>query len=84
MSHDVTDGLRRGLVALIDRAGIGRRSSQPADRAGRPESDLRADGGEERELGDDEHLRDLPDGAGCTEIWEHLSERGTSEGRADD
>ncbi|MGM0591400.1 MAG: hypothetical protein ACQETI_07190 [Halobacteriota archaeon] len=22
-----------------------------------------------------DHLDDLPDGAGCTEIWEHLSER---------
>ena len=21
----------------------------------------------------DEHLQDVPDGAGCTEIWEHLS-----------
>ncbi|KTG08804.1 hypothetical protein AUR64_13360 [Haloprofundus marisrubri] len=24
---------------------------------------------------DDDHLSDLEDGAGCTEIWEHLSER---------
>ncbi len=24
---------------------------------------------------DDDHLSDLDDGAGCTEIWEHLSER---------
>lgn len=24
---------------------------------------------------DDEHLSDVPDGAGCTEIWEHLAER---------
>ena len=23
----------------------------------------------------DEHLCDLEDGAGCTEIWEHLSEK---------
>lgn len=22
---------------------------------------------------DDAHLRDIPDGAGCTEIWEHLT-----------
>ena len=22
---------------------------------------------------DDTHLADVPDGAGCTEIWEHLS-----------
>ena len=26
--------------------------------------------------GDDrEHLRDLEDGCGCAEVWEHLSER---------
>jgi hypothetical protein len=24
---------------------------------------------------DDEHLADVEEGAGCTEIWEHLSER---------
>lgn len=24
---------------------------------------------------DGEHLADLPDGIGCTEIWEHLSEQ---------
>lgn len=23
----------------------------------------------------DDHLTDVPDGAGCTEIWEHISER---------
>jgi len=32
----------------------------------------------EPEAGDDEddtgHLENLPDGAGCTEIWEHISE----------
>jgi hypothetical protein len=28
---------------------------------------------------DDEHLDDVEDGCGCTEIWEHLSDR-----RADD
>lgn len=27
------------------------------------------------ERDDDAHLRDLEDGSGCTEIWEHLSER---------
>ena len=36
--------------------------------------------GEEREgdgdeSGDSGHLDDVPDGAGCTEIWERLSER---------
>lgn len=24
---------------------------------------------------DDEHLADVEEGAGCTEIWEHLSEQ---------
>lgn len=28
-----------------------------------------------RSSGDDEHLGEVPDGAGCTEIWETLSER---------
>lgn len=27
----------------------------------------------------DDHVADLPDGAGCTEIWEHLSERRDSD-----
>jgi hypothetical protein len=27
------------------------------------------------ESSDDGHLRDVPTGSGCTEIWEHLSER---------
>ena len=29
---------------------------------------------DEEEAADD-HLTDLEDGSGCTEIWEHLSER---------
>ena len=31
----------------------------------------------------DDHLSDVPDGAGCTEIWEHLAERREAE-TADD
>lgn len=27
------------------------------------------------ELDDQDHLTDLPDGSGCTEIWEHLAEK---------
>ena len=27
------------------------------------------------EPGDDDYLSDIVDGAGCTEIWEHLSEQ---------
>ncbi len=30
---------------------------------------------EPEEESTDEHLADLPDGAGCTDIWEYLSER---------
>lgn len=33
----------------------------------------------ERKTRDDDHLSDLPDGCGCTEIWEHLSERRAAE-----
>ncbi|GAB3412960.1 hypothetical protein GCM10027435_06310 [Haloparvum alkalitolerans] len=40
---------------------------------GGAESD--ADAAGEEDSGDDEHLDGLPEGAGCTEIWEHLSER---------
>jgi len=35
-----------------------------------------------RKRDDDEHLHDLEDGAGCTEIWEKLSENRTQ--NADD
>jgi hypothetical protein len=28
---------------------------------------------------DDDHLEDIEDGAGCTEIWEHLSEKRNEE-----
>ncbi len=31
------------------------------------------DSGEEEEEMKNEYLEDLQDGAGCTEIWEHLS-----------
>lgn len=32
------------------------------------------DNREARDHADDNHLSDVPDGSGCTEIWEHLSE----------
>ncbi|MFB6310016.1 MAG: hypothetical protein ABEH64_02410 [Salinirussus sp.] len=31
-----------------------------------------------------DHLRDVSDGAGCTEIWEHLSEQREEEERDDE
>lgn len=33
---------------------------------------------------DDAHLADIEDGAGCTEIWEHLSDRRETEDIAAD
>ncbi|XVH32668.1 hypothetical protein ACNS7O_05640 [Haloferacaceae archaeon DSL9] len=33
---------------------------------------------------DSDHLSDLEDGAGCTEIWEHLSERREAARAADE
>lgn len=50
----------------------------PESEANGGSSDRRS-GGEQSEQRDDEHLQDLPDGSGCTEIWEHIAER-----RADD
>lgn len=87
MSHDVLDGLRR-LVALADDTLAERRPSETASLArarteGPSTETLRSDGGEPRSE-DDEHLRDLPDGAGCTEIWEHLSERQAEDGAAEE
>ena len=36
--------------------------------------DATEDVDDERDERDDAHLRDVEPGAGCTEIWEHLSE----------
>ncbi|MFC7114282.1 hypothetical protein ACFQH2_03940 [Natronoarchaeum sp. GCM10025703] len=39
-------------------------------------SELKAqDGDDTEEESDDDHLADVEEGAGCTEIWEHLSEQ---------
>lgn len=34
---------------------------------------------ESKEPKEADHLDDLPDGSGCTEIWEHLSEDRTDD-----
>lgn len=34
---------------------------------------------EEATVGEREHLSDAPDGCGCTEVWEHLSDRRAEE-----
>ena len=77
MSYDVLDELRRRLVGSTDTPLVERRSGSGADPASAPPAPLLADGGDEPD--DDDHLRDVPDGAGCTEIWEHLSERQADE-----
>ena len=90
MSYDVLAELRRRLVGATDGTNDGRRAANDGRRVDarartEPPTDgsLVADGGDrvdrgERD-GEDDHLRDLPDGAGCTEIWEHLSERQAAE-----
>lgn len=35
---------------------------------------MNGDGEETEPERDGDHLDDVPEGAGCTEIWEHLSE----------
>jgi|GEM_PF-378423 len=76
MSHTPAPSLGRRLLEAV-------RRRLPL---GRPDRSLRTDGGQDRTEDDDtdDHLRDVPDGAGCTEIWEHLSERDAPEARADD
>lgn len=79
MSHSPATTVGRHLLDVVRRRLSAERSSD------RTEVSLRADGGEDADGEDtDDHLRDVPDGAGCTEIWEYLSERETSEARADD
>ena len=46
-----------------------------------PETEAATD---EEESRTDDHLAGLEDGAGCTEIWERLSEQRASEQRASD
>lgn len=78
MSQTVLGALRRRLAALLQTAPLDRPGTAPSSTPS-----LRSDGGERE---DADHLRGVPDGAGCTEIWEHLSERQApdAEARADD
>ena len=56
-----------------------------ADRSESTEPDVAADGDAsddpEGDAADSDHVADVGDGAGCTEIWEHLSERREAERR---
>jgi hypothetical protein len=79
MSHSPATTLGRHLLQVVQR----RLNAEPL--SNRADAVLRADGGEGADTEDtDDHLRDVPDGAGCTEIWEYLSEREASEARDDD
>ena len=54
-----------------------------ADRSESTEPDVAPDGDAsddpEGDAADSDHVADIGDGAGCTEIWEHLSERREAE-----
>lgn len=56
----------------------------PVDTDAQPDEDTEPASADESEGSSnpaetDDHLDDLADGAGCTEIWEHLSENRKSE-----
>lgn len=73
MTPSTPGGLRDRLEALRRRL-----PPSPTD-ADESEPEYRTDGGP-TDRDPYRHLGDVPDGAGCTEIWEHLSERGRPEG----
>lgn len=84
MSYDVLDALRRRLGATDRPAGPHRRATARSESDWSPPATLVADGGGPADGDDDAHLRDLPDGAGCVEIWEHLSEEQARRHRSTD
>jgi hypothetical protein len=61
-------------MPLGDVATVMTDGEAPAEERDGDEDDERRESGDE---GDDDadHLRGIEDGAGCTEIWERLSER---------
>ena len=58
-------------------------SSREDEAAEEPATDHLDDGDETDSSSQREHLDDIEDGCGCTEIWEHLSEN-REEAPADD
>ncbi|ELZ11964.1 hypothetical protein C479_05947 [Halovivax asiaticus JCM 14624] len=83
---DETDGgdPSDGTDASADRAGRtidsdelrdGECDLQPDDERAGEERDERTGGERDERAADAAHLRDVPVGSGCTEIWEHLAER---------
>lgn len=69
-SHD-RDGSPRGEDDA-SRSGDG--SSRDGDDASRSGDGTSRSGDSSSRGEDDAHLKDVPVGAGCTEIWEHLAE----------
>lgn len=57
-------------------------SDEPGGRTSGDDSGANRAGADERETArrDANHLADVPDGSGCTEIWEELSERRENDG----
>ncbi|MFB6159866.1 MAG: hypothetical protein ABEJ61_01665 [Haloferacaceae archaeon] len=68
-----------GDEASADRSGGARGDGAASADAPATRDDEASTGARVADEGRDDHLEDVPDGAGCTEIWAHLSE-----GRADD
>jgi len=64
------------MVELDDADGEHREDVADGEhRGGKQREDKHLD----REHRDDGHLDDVADGCGCTEVWEHLSDRRTEE-----
>ena len=76
--HTLHEVARPGHAGSTGTHGNVRTDGGTATRPDRDRTDQPA------ETGEADHLRDVPDGAGCTEIWEYLSERSATEREADD
>lgn len=64
---------------VVEGGGDAVTESEPDERAAPTDPGVGGQGTD----ADDDHLRELPDGAGCVEIWEYLSED-SADGDADD
>ena len=61
-----------------------REDDEPNDCIGTSDGIDRSTGNDTPDIDDDAHLEDVPVGAGCTEIWEHLTARRETAGIEDD
>jgi len=74
----------RWLLAGLRRRSPDRRNEQTDSSSPHATGPFVPDGGSRREREDEAHLHAVPDGAGCTEIWEHLSDRQVGVSDTDD